>query len=376
MSLGRTHRHMEADIDRRLTEKRRIVGPRAKVTIRDVAAQVGLSITTVSHALNGHADVSEVSRRKIVNAAKRLGYYPNRSAQRLVTRRTGSFGWLRTDNESGFVDPHFVEVMAGVLRGARRRAYDVLFSSDTDDAMLDAHARHVANGSVDGFILDLPRPFDPRIDYLLSQRQAFVAHGRDGRSDDYGWVDIDNDPMFETVANLLLKAGHKRIAFVNGDPTYSFAQQRLAGARRAFAQNGVPVDQLVVVNTQHPMTRGGSELTEDIIRHGSVSAIIYSSVLIAYEGMSALTRAGLQPGRDMTIFSMDDGLQHLDLSPFAGHANFVHSSLQHAGEAIAEELWHQIVEQRAPQGTLLDAEFILTRELDASLVPPKWRKTA
>ena len=83
------------------------------VTIKDVAAELGLSITTISRALNGYADVGEKTRKRITETAQRLGYRPNRNAQRPVTRRTHNIAWVQPDDRK-FVDPHFVEVMAGV----------------------------------------------------------------------------------------------------------------------------------------------------------------------------------------------------------------------------------------------------------------------
>ena len=69
------------------------------VTIKDVAAELGLSITTISRALNGYPDVGEKTRKRISEVAQKLGYRPNRNAQRLVTQRTHNVAWVQQDND-------------------------------------------------------------------------------------------------------------------------------------------------------------------------------------------------------------------------------------------------------------------------------------
>ena len=95
-------------------------GAGRSVTIKDLAAELGLSITTISRALNGYSDVGEKTRRRVSDTARRLGYRPNRNAQRLVTMRTHNVAWVQQDNDRKFVDPHFVEVMAGRAAGGPR----------------------------------------------------------------------------------------------------------------------------------------------------------------------------------------------------------------------------------------------------------------
>ena len=126
------------------------------VTIKDLAAELGLSITTISRALNGYADVGEKTRARVEDAARRMGYQPNRNAQRLVLQRTHNIAWVQSDNELKYLDPHFSEVMAGVLAEARGANYDIVLTSHGQDRELQTYDRYVRDNSVDGFIIDLP----------------------------------------------------------------------------------------------------------------------------------------------------------------------------------------------------------------------------
>ena len=339
------------------------IAPAPAVTIKDMAAELGLSITTISRALNGYSDVGEQTRERVIATAEKMGYRPNRNAQRLVMQRTHNIGWVQPDNERKFLDPHFVEVMAGVLRGARAAQYDVVMTSAASGGELATYDRYVKDRSVDGFIIDLPADDDPRITYLLEAGRPFVVHGREERADQYAWVDVDNYDCFYRLFRLLVANGHKRLAFINGDERFNYALYRARAARHAIADGGLPAGALTVLNSDHPMGDAGYRLTERALEDAAVSAIVYSSSLMAVEGQAALQRAD---GRDIALASMDDSLHYLDLGRLDGRVSFIRSSLHDAGMALIEELARQCDRGERPRGTLVPTTFHLLPELDAS----------
>ena len=338
------------------------------VTIKDLARELGLSITTISRALNGYSDVGEKTRERVVKAAQSHGYRPNRNAQRLVTRRTHNIAWVQSDNDRKFVDPHFVEVMAGVLRGARAGNYDVVLTSDATEHQVAVYDRYVRDNSVDGFIVDLPQRDDPRIDFLLEAGKPFVVHGRTARQNEYSWVDVDNQGNFRQLTRLMVANGHQRIAFVNGDERFMFAAARRQGVHQALDELGLSRDVVQVYNATHPMGEAGYQLTSQALAGGDVSAIIYSSALMAVEGHSALVRAGRQPGKDIAIATMDDMLDYLDLSPYADLFTFVRSSLREAGASLVAGLIEQCENETAPGRIIIPSSFAVAPDLDPEVL--------
>jgi LacI family transcriptional regulator len=332
------------------------------VTIKDLAAELGLSITTISRALNGYSDVGEKTRKRVADTAQRMGYRPNRNAQRLVTRRTHNVAWVQQDNDRKFVDPHFVEVMAGVLRGARALSYDIVLASETPENEMSVYDRFVNDNSVDGFIVDLPRENDRRISYLLDAGRPFVVHGRDGRSGPYGWVDIDNYGNFYNLMRLMLANGHRHIAFINGDESFTYAQYRRRGVADAIADAGLPPDTVRVYNSLHPMGDAGFKLTTMALSDPKVTAILYSSTLMAVEGHAAVVRSAA--GRKLVVATMDDELHYIDLTPFAGQFTTVRSSLREAGEALIAELIRQCNEQGPGRGIEIASHFEVAPGVD------------
>ncbi len=339
------------------------------VTIKDLAADLGLSITTISRALNGYDDVGEKTRARVFEAAKKHGYRPNRNAQRLVTQRTRNIAWVQADNDRKFVDPHFVEVMAGVLRGARSGNYDILLTSDTSEHQIAVYERYVGDHSVDGFIIDSPQKNDPRIAYLLDANKPFVVHGRSERSDEFSWVDVDNKGNFGKLTELLIANGHRHIAFINGDERFTFAAARHEGVLEALDMLGLPAQTVRTYNAAHPMGDAGFQLTSQALGDGEITAILYSSSLMAVEGQSALLRAGRTPGKDIAIATMDDMLHYLDLSPYEDLFTFVRSSLRDAGELLVTELIRLCENNNsAPNQTIVLSEFLVGPDMDDAVL--------
>lgn len=341
------------------------------VTIKDLSAELGLSITTISRALNGYSDVGEKTRKRVEEVARAQGYRPNRNAQRLVTQRTHNIAWVQSDNDRKFVDPHFVEVMAGVLRGARAGGYDIVLTSDTPDHQISVYDRYVKDNSVDGFIVDLPVANDPRISFLMETQKPFVVHGRDERADEYSWIDIDNHGNFYDLTRLMIANGHKRIAFVNGEENLGFSIARRQGVERAVATMGMLPETVRILSTVHPMSDAGFQLTEQALKDRDVTAILYSSALMAVEGHAAIVRAGRSVGVDMAVGTMDDELNYLDLSPFKGQFTFVRSSLSEAGEVLVRQLIEICEKPSAPRGTTISSSFHIADGLDGAILGKK-----
>jgi len=266
--------------------------------------------------------------------------------------------------------------MAGVLRGARVRNYDIVLASDTPEREMQVYDRFVNDNSVDGFIVDLPRENDRRVTYLLDAGRPFVVHGRDGRSEDYGWVDVDNYGNFYSLLRLLLANGHKRIAFINGDETFAYAVYRRRAVMDALADGGFGQDTVTVYNSLHPMGDAGFKLTSLALADPKVTAILYSSALMAVEGHTAVLRhAG---GRNIAVATMDDELHFVDLTPLAGHYSAARSSLRDAGNAIIGELIRQCNEPGPGRGIEIPSLLEAAPGLDASVlsrpIPAKRRQ--
>ncbi|MCB9993229.1 MAG: substrate-binding domain-containing protein [Hyphomicrobiaceae bacterium] len=350
------------------TGRLRLSEARRRVTIRDLARDLDLSITTISRALNGHDDVGEATRTRIKERAEALGYRPNRNAQRLVTQRTHSLGWIQSSDDEKILDPHFVEVMGGVLHTAREKHYDIVMTGEASESQILAYDRYVRDNSVDGFIIDLPMPGDARIDFLLEHNVPFVVHGRTERHGEYSWVDIDNAGIFYRLTHLLVANGHRHIAFINGDERFTFAAQRRLGVRHALRDLGLPRETVTIHASRHPMGLTGQNLTKQALADTRITAIVYSSVLMAIEGQATLSELGRVAGQNICVATMDDQLHYIDASQYEGKFTFARSSLREAGKLIASTLMSLCERPETPIRTLVPYHFFVGNDLDLSKV--------
>ena len=218
------------------------------MNLKQLSHMLSLSQTTVSRALNGYPEVSEETRRRVVDAAKRHGYRPNPSARRLATGKAGMIGYVMPTGDSVDIDPHFVEFLSGLGDYARAHELDLVLSPTAVDEEETTYRRIVANKQVDAIYVSSPRPADRRIVLLNQLGIPYIVHGRsEGLDFDYPYLDIDNEAAFHDAARLLVQLGHRRIALINDEVTKTFAIHRERGARRALAASGLTLAPAICV---------------------------------------------------------------------------------------------------------------------------------
>jgi LacI family transcriptional regulator len=189
------------------------------VTIKDIARRVGLSVTTVSRALNDFDDVNVETKELIRRTAAEMGYVPNSLAQRFQKRKTDTIGLILPTFGPRFSDPFFSELLAGIGNKAASQGYDLLVSTRPpgEDELL-AYRQMVQGHRVDGLIVVRTRCQDERIEYLRSVQFPFVVFGRTEGELDFPFVDEDGASGMRLVADHLVSLGHRRIACIASPP--------------------------------------------------------------------------------------------------------------------------------------------------------------
>jgi LacI family transcriptional regulator len=278
------------------------------VTLKDIADQVGVSITTVSRGLAGYSDVAEETRLRIQKVASELGYYPNLTARRLQKRRTDTLGFIMPTFGPRFSDPFFSEFIAGIGTGAAEQDYDLLVSTHApnSDGELNAYSRVVRGGWVDGVIVVRTREDDERIKLLCDNGFPFVAFGRTNCSIEYPYVDEDGAAGMEALVQHIIDLGHRRIAFIAPPQGLMFGRYRLHGYSETMKSNGLEIDPDWIVHGD--MTQqGGAQAVEPLLTlDPRPTAIVCSNDLMAIGAMNRIQQAGLQAGKDIAIGGFDD----------------------------------------------------------------------
>ncbi|MFQ5857899.1 MAG: LacI family DNA-binding transcriptional regulator [Anaerolineae bacterium] len=277
------------------------------VTLRDIARETGYSITTVSRALNDYNDVSAATKQTIRDAAERLGYHPNVTAQHLKRQRTDTLGFIIPTTGPRFSDPFFIEFLTGIGNEAGTHGYDLLVSTQSPGpGEIDAYRRFVLGQRVDGLIIVRTRRQDPRITYLMEEHFPFVAFGRTEDNGAFPFVDEDGRAGIAQATQHLISQGHHRIAFIAADQRLMFAHERLMGYVETMQENGTPVDENLIVEGDLSQRSGRQAAHHLLDLPEPPTAIMAANDLMALGAMAAIQAHGLVVGRDMAVTGFDD----------------------------------------------------------------------
>ena len=346
------------------------------MNLKEFAQHLGLSQTTVSRALNGYPEVSESTRRRVLEAADAIGYRPNTRAKALATGRSMMIGHVipRTDRNE-IVNPIFSDFIAGAAEVYLKAGYSIVLSvaADTDDEkvfreMLDHH-------TVDGLILHAPRLNDPRVGIMTEIGLPFVVHGRaSGVETPYSWVDVDNRRSFKRATEFLADLGHSRIALVNGREHMDFAHRRRSGYLEALEERGISPDEGLMRSGE--MTEAyGYQAARDLLARGDPpTAFLAASMITAIGIRRAAEEAGLKLGRDLSVITYDDDLSYFRNGGEEIIFTSLRSSVRDAGFRAAERLIALIEQPGEPTTVMLETDLIIGRSTGPAPSPLRLRK--
>ena len=253
------------------------------MNLRNLSKKLGLSQTTVSRALNGYPEVSEATRRRVVDAARKYNYRPNPNATRLATGRSMTIGHvipITTKHE--MLNPIFADFMAGAGETYAGSNYDMILSVVNDEDMEDAYVALAEKRAVDGLIVQGPRFSEPRIELLNEVGLPFLVHGRSStESSDYSWLDVNNTGAFRRATDFLLDCGHSRVGLVNGLEDMDFAKRRRAGYETSLLEFAIQPDPLLMRSGEMTEPYGYRSVIEMLQLPDPPTAFLVSSIIPA-----------------------------------------------------------------------------------------------
>lgn len=345
-------------------------------TLRSIGESLGLSPATVSRALNGFPEVGEATRLRVIEAARLLDYRPNQVARKLVSGRSGIVGLVVGKPRSLATDTTFFGVISELSASLAARDVDLVLHVSTDMDEVEPYRRLLAKGTLDGFILNGPRPDDARIAFLEAAGANFVVHGRSAESVSYPYFDIDNRAVSELAVELLCDLGHRRIALINGPAELAFAADRLHGFRIALARRGRSVAARLVLHG--PMTEQQGYLAGLRMLNGEAgqrpTGIVCGSTVLAAGVMRAAIELGLDVPGDISIVSHDDDVPQLPAAAFAVPLTTTWSPLTSACAPLVELLLARVAGEQQPSRLQRVAapQLVLRRSTGAARDKEEW----
>ena len=269
-----------------------------KPTLRTRANETGFAVTTVSRALNDAPEIALETRQRVHEAAQRIGYRPDRAAQRLKTGKTKVIAFLLEPHEEmlGFG----TRMIAGIVASLRPTDYHlVVVPQFSDEPPIEAVRKIVNNWNADGLIFCRTRPFDDRVRYLLEEQFPFVCHGRTELSTSHAFVDFDNYEFALLAARKLLSSGRKHIALIGAPKPYTYCRHMLHGFMTAVSESGVRYETPSDIDIASPPEMVASWVTQAVSR--GIDGIVCGGESSVLTVLSALSELGLSAGKDVGI---------------------------------------------------------------------------
>jgi LacI family transcriptional regulator len=322
------------------------------ITIRDVARRAGVSVTTVSRALNGSGPVSEDVRLRVRQASADLRYLPHGTARSLITRRTHAFGVVLPDLFGEF----FSEVIRGMDPRAQERGYHLLLSGSHAGRREIEFAVGAMRGRVDGMIVMSPDVRGTELAACLPPDVPVVLLNCDVAGTEFPSINVDNYGGALAMVRHLVGLGHRRIAMVNGSDGNFDARERTRGFRAAVAEaEGVSGAEAAGDFTEAGGYRAALALLEVAERP---TAVFCANDSMAVGAISAVRAAGLRVPEEVAVAGFDDIPIGRYLSP---SLSSVRVDVNRLGARAVELLCHAIAKDAPPAQELLETRLVVRR---------------
>jgi LacI family transcriptional regulator len=270
------------------------------MTLRDVAREARVSVASVSRVVNGHENVSEATRKRILEVVERLRYVPHTGARSLITRRTHAVGVVLPDLHGEF----FSELIRGIDAAARERGLHLLLSSAHDDPAEMTAAIRSMRGLVEGFLIMAPHVDTSSFDFGLGEALPMVfmnTHAREGSTS----LSIDSYTGARAVVRHLARIGHRRIAHIAGPEGNFDSVERLRAYRDELATLAPKVEPQIFPGdfSEASGFAAGQKIALALPRPDAVFA---ANDMMAVGCLAALDRAGLVVPDDIGVAGFDD----------------------------------------------------------------------
>jgi len=275
------------------------------VSIKDIARAAGVSHPTVSRALANSPLVQKETRARIQALAQEMGYSPDLQARALVSGRTYTLGVVVTS----VADPFVAEVVQGIEDAAHGAGYSVILASSHNTPSREIEAVELLRAKR----VDLVLVLSSRLGALYLERLGRIgapvvlinSHSEDRGPYTFS-VAVDNRYGGYLATKHLLDLGHRRIAYVTGQPRHSDNQERLAGYRQAIEEAGVRFEPGLIVPGDGDTTGGQHALSSLLESAPPASAVFCYNDRTAIGLIHAACRAGLRLPQDLAVVGFDN----------------------------------------------------------------------
>lgn len=328
-----------------------------RVSLKDIANKVGVSIASVSYVMNGQEKEKRVGAevvRKIREAAEELNYQPNQVARSLRTGSTKSIGLIVAD----IANPFFSHLARVVEDEANNYSYTVLFGSSDEDAhKSDLLIKTLLNRQVDGFIIVPTEGTINQVKTLIRKKVPLVLIDRYFPEVNTNYVVLDNYQATFDATSLLVEKGYKNICLVAYKSSLIHMTERIRGYSEAMVNSGL-VEFICVreVRFEHTQKEVDNVIMSSVANGKKADAILFATNALSVAGLMSAQKNNIMVPEDMAYIGFDGG-DCFDL--FRSPLTYVKQPLEEMGQEAFRVLHDRINGSNKTSHIMLNASMVI-----------------
>ena len=325
------------------------------VTIRDISQKCGVSVSTVSKALNNYGDVGPETAELIRQTAREMHYVPNVAARQLKTNSSHNIGVLFEDETgSGLTHEYFSAILNAGKDEAEKLGYDITFIGKNLGGQHMTYLEHCRYRNFDGVMIANVNFENPAVVELVRSEMPVITI--DYAFDSNSCVMSDNMAGGYALTSYIADMGHRRIAYIYGEPT-SVTNKRLVGFNRALKDHGIEEPEEYLVQGRYHDPEYSRKATRFLMElPDPPTAILYPDDYSFLGGMIELNKMGLSVPEDVSVAAYDGIPMSQVLRPKL-------TTYQQDAEQIGRLSVRKLVEKIEHSRTCVDEEIPVTGKL-------------
>jgi len=288
---------------------------KSKITLKDIAKELDVSISTVSKALKNSKEISRDTKDRIKAFAKFYNYRPNNIALSLKNKRTKNIGVVIPN----IVHHFFTTVFRGIEMYANKMGYNVIvcISDESFDKEV-INMEMLANGSIDGFILSLSAETQKKNDFthlkeLLDQGIPIVLFDRITSEIECDKVVLNDLEIARQAVQHFIDTGSQKIALVSTESFFNVSECRKDGYLQALEDNNITINENLILTLPHDEDH--TALFTEFLQNNEIEAVLCVNEIFAVQCMSVIQHLGYNVPDDISIIGFTDGILSKYSSP-------------------------------------------------------------
>lgn len=339
------------------------VGVHMAVSIRDVAKAAGVSVSTVSRALNGYSDVNKETQQKIQKTVKALGYQPNQSAKNLASKKQKSLAIIASDmvhedNKAGTITGNMLSGAYRYLNGMGSTA--ALYGIDSQMQKQKSFEDFCDCYSISGAVILGLKVDDPYMKEVGKSKIPCVGIDVAFEGENGATIATDEEAAFEAITSYVIGKGHRKLALLKGYSEAQITYKRYAGFLKALKKHKIPEENVTVLLGKFTQQDTYEAVKQYIQENGKDGATVFlcMSDMMAIGTVRAIQECGYKIPDDFSVTGFD-GL---------GILNFIHPGITTIDQNIAGKgyigmkMLQEMVQGEANYTTLYVPYTIVERE--------------